>query len=513
MKPIDQGTTLSGASPPTGGLLQRLFSSFVHAVVVASLAGLAYWGHHTGWSFAAASKPITATADDLVIAVDTATGAAASAGWCAEHGVHDCSLCHPEKAQLEKPPVLTEADRQRVQHALMLRTRATNEPQGLPLPCVLRFPSVAAVDKLGIDIAPAWQTTMTEAITASGEVGFDPSRVARVTARTAGAAWQVRKQVGERVQAGEILALLDAAEVGKAKAALQQALVQVQLRAQALTVLNGAAGVVSERQLREAEAALRAAETNELAAEQALINLGLPVRGAELKGLGIEAVSEALQRLGLPQDLSQSSSANTFPGTLLPIRAPLAGTVLEADLIAGEVVEPGRLLFIVADPSQLWLTLHVRANEARWLTRGQQVRFRADGSDTDTTSTLTWIGTSANEKTRTIPVRAELNNEAGTLRAFTFGVGRIVLRDEPAAVVVPRPAIQQVAGATVVFVRDKDFLKPDGPRVFHVRTVRTGAEAAANTEILVGLLPGEIVATQNSGLLANEVRKTLKAHQ
>jgi cobalt-zinc-cadmium efflux system membrane fusion protein len=350
---------------------------------------------------------------------------------------------------------------------------------------------------------------MTEVVTASGELAFDPTRVAHLSTRVPGTAWRVSKKVGDPVRAGEVLALIDAAEVGKAKAEFQQALVQVQLKRQALASIKDAP--VSAQQKREAEAAVRDAEVRLHSAEQALVNFDLPIRAADLQGLALEAVADRLQRLGLPDDLLRSLDPAATPGTLLPIRAPFDGTILTADVIAGEVVDVTRVLFVLADPRRMWLTLHVTPDDARWLRVGQQVRFRPDGGTAEFTSKLAWIGTAADEKTRTVPVRAELANNDGRLRAFTFGLGKVVLREEPNAIVVPNEAVPSDGSCQFVFVRDKDFLKPDGPKVFHARTVRVGAHDGSNTEIIVGVLPGEVVATKGSALLLNELRKNWPA--
>ena len=47
-----------------------------------------------------------------------------------------------------------------------------------------------------------------------------------------------------------------------------------------------------------------------------------------------------------------------------------------------------------------------------------------------------------------------------------------------------------------MFVRDKDYLKAGAPKVFHVRKVRLGAKDGKNTEIIAGVLPGELVVDQ-----------------
>jgi len=485
------------------------------ALVLAALGGLAYWGHHTGWNFAATGGHGSPAGHDgstpgkLMWAEAGESSPAKRLGWCKAHGVLDCTFDHPEVAQLPKPPTITPADEERVRRAFAVRTRAENDPACQRLPRLVRFASREAVEKAGIDIAPAWQASMTEVVTASGELAFDPTRVARLSARVPGTAWRVTKKVGDQVRAGEVLALIDAAEVGKAKAEFQQALVQVRLKRQAHASIKDAP--VSAQQKREAEAALRDAEVRLTSAEQALVNLGLPIRAADLQGLALDAVADRLQRLGLPDDLLRTLDPSSTPGTLLPIRAPFEGTLLASDVIAGEVVDATKVLFVLADPRRMWLTLHVKPDEARWLSVGQQVRFRPDGGTSEFTSKLTWIGTTADERTRTVPVRAEMANDDGRLRASTFGLGKIVLREEPNAVVVPSEAVQSSGGCQLVFVRDKDFLKPGGPTVFHARTVRVGAQDGSNTEIIVGVLPGEVVATKGSALLLNELLKNRPA--
>ncbi|MFT3879705.1 MAG: hypothetical protein QM703_08595 [Gemmatales bacterium] len=78
------------------------------------------------------------------------------------------------------------------------------------------------------------------------------------------------------------------------------------------------------------------------------------------------------------------------------------------------------------------------------------------------------------EKTRTVSVRAELENKGGVLRANAFGTGKVILRDEQNAIAVPNDAVQWEGDCFVVFVRDKNYFKKDAPKFFHVRTVRPG---------------------------------------
>jgi cobalt-zinc-cadmium efflux system membrane fusion protein len=189
--------------------------------------------------------------------------------------------------------------------------------------------------------------------------------------------------------------------------------------------------------------------------------------------------------------------------------------VVDRRVVAGEQVDPAKVLFVVADTSRTWLILQVRQEDAKRLrardplagTPGQAVRFLPGGFDREIGGEVAWISTAADEKTRTVQVRADVANPDGRLRANTFGSGRILLREEPRAIVVPSEAVQWEGDCHVVFVRDRNFEDRDAPKVFYTRTVRPGARDGDLTEIIAGVLPGERVVTHGAGLLRSELLK------
>lgn len=447
------------ASRPSGS--HRLVLMVPTAAVLLALGGLAYWGHKTGWDFS----------NKLREARESAPGSDEL------HGVVRLSPAAPGS--------------------------------DLPLPgqnARIEFGSADAVEMIGIGITPVWPAALTEQVTGAGEIGFDPARVARLPARAGGVSRRVLKAEGDPVRAGEVLALVESAEVGKAKAEFQQALVQARLRGKTRDDLVGAKSATSPAQIREAEAAVKEADVRVLAAAQTLTNLGLPLKPDDYRDLPPAEVVKRIRLIGV-EDVVTDADSGGLSANLLPVRAPFAGVVLSADVVAGEVVEAGKALFVVVDPSRIWVTLHLASEDARRVTVGQKVHYRSDGGSREHPAAVVWIGTAADETTRTVPVRAEAENAAGTLRASTLGRGRVVLREEAKAVVVPHEAVQSFRGRTVVFVRDPAFLKPDGPKAFHARAVQTGGRDERNTEILAGVLPGEVVATTGSGVLLGELTR------
>jgi cobalt-zinc-cadmium efflux system membrane fusion protein len=158
----------------------------------------------------------------------------------------------------------------------------------------------------------------------------------------------------------------------------------------------------------------------------------------------------------------------------------------------------------------MWLTLNVREDDAKYILVGQPVLFRPNSgaADSEFRGSVAWISTSADDQTRTVRVRVELPNEDGRLRANTFGIGRIVLREEPKSIVVPSEAVHWDGNCHVVFVRDKNYHQPESPKFFHVRSVRLGVKEAETTEIIAGLLPGEVIASKNSVVLEAQLLKS-----
>jgi multidrug efflux pump subunit AcrA (membrane-fusion protein) len=318
----------------------------------------------------------------------------------------------------------------------------------------------------------------------------------------------VATSIGDQVRAGDLLALVDAAEVGRAKTELIQALAQDELARKTLKRLESLTEVVAGRQVQEAQAASVQARVRLLSALQELGNLGFPVDVGLLRGMTEEKLTEGLRYLGIPERNVRELSANEATANLLPLKAPLDGIIVACHVVAGEVVDASRVLFQLADTSRMWLTLSVSEEDAGRLALGQPVRFRSDGWRDEVSGTLVWISTTADPQTRTVTVRAELSNPTGQLRNETFGAGKIVLREEQEAIAVPNAAIHWEGDCHVVFVRDKGFFdRPDSPKVFHVRTVRLGARGEESTEVIAGVWPGEVVAATGSDVLRAELLK------
>jgi cobalt-zinc-cadmium efflux system membrane fusion protein len=501
-------------------------------LVLTSLAALAFFGHQTDWRIPKFAELVGDERNEVRdwCAVHSVPESAcvecnerllprAPYQWCAKHGVHDCLYENPHLAQLPSPPVITRADLERAQRALELKERPENNKKCKKIHRRIQFASQEVIDKMGIDITPAWEDAIIESVSAAGEIAFEQPRVAPVSTPVAGRVWYVteKARIGTVVKRGDMLALVDAAEIGRAKVEFQQAFAQLELRTKSVDNLKAAVeqGAIPQARFLEIETAQREAQIRLRGAQQALINLGLPIQIEDILGMSPDALGRYLQFFGIPETWSKRLDAKTTSANLFPLLAPRDGTVTSASTVAGEVVDPSKILFFVSDTSQMWLNLNVRSEDVPYLRvrdpltgkSGQVVKFRPDGGKEEVSGELIWKSSHVDEKTRTVQFRAELPNPRGVLLANTFGLGHVILREEKNAVVVPNEGLHWEGDCNIVFVRDKRFMEPGAPKVFHVRTVRPGVRTASYTEIIAGLLPGEVVATKNSANLRGELLK------
>lgn len=517
-----QDSVHSKKSLTARGLLRSLLRGIPTLVILGLLTVLALWGHQHDWRVPKFSELVgnqeiqgVLWCDDHGVPEADCISCNAELmpknelhGWCAEHGVQECVLHHPQVAQLSADAVFDPTDFERAARALAVRGRTKNDSACNMHLRRIQFTSIAAVDLAGIDINLVDRGPVIETIKTTGEIVYDPTRVAHLSSRAKGTIWAVKKNVGDQVKQGDVLALVDAAEVGQLKSQLLKAKTQLDLNTKTFQRFSKLGGdIIPEQKIQEAKAAESDSEFQLESTVQALANLGLVIDFDTIVGQPIIEVRANLRLLGIPQDMVESLDASRVSTNLIPLVSPRDGVVVMRNAVAGEVVETGKSLFTVANTKQMWLLLNVRLEEAERITLGQKIVFRPSGSQREATGSVTWISTEVDSETRTVRVRGELANAHGRLRNETFGGGEIVLREEDDAIIVPSDAIHWEGCCHVAFVRDKDYFKEGSYKVFHTRSVRPGVKMGKNTEVIAGLLPGEVIVTAGSGILRAELLK------
>ena len=407
--------------------------------------------------------------------------------------------------------------------------------------------------KAGVELYRVERRAVDQTLSVHGVVEYDRNHVAQLSSRVPGIVWRVERKAGESIRRGDVLAIIEAIEVGRIKAELLRAIVDEDLKRTTVERLRSAGPALAERLLREAEADYRQSRIQVRNLVQTLVNLGLPVNLEELRLLDDDRRARKLQFLGLPDSLVATLDPAKTTDNLLPIIAPFDGVVIGREITLGETVSPNDSHFVIADVSRMWVTLEVRKEDASAVRLGQEVQFQADGVAGTVLGAVDWISTAVNEQSRTLQVRAEVANpllanpllanpllanpvlanpllenplaagahsggEAANgsssnrvarpppveryrqqrmLRANTFGLGRIVTRREPIAVVVPNDAVHFDGNEHFVFVLEQGE--------FRRRAIEPGVVAGGVTEIRAGLEDGATIAAAGSHLVKSEL--------
>lgn len=373
----------------------------------------------------------------------------------------------------------------------------------------VQFPSERSLRRSGVKTSVIEQRSIQERVKATGVITYDERMSASLSARVSGTVWRVVKQPGDSVRRGDVLVIIDAVEVGRAKADFFSDLVSVESKSEIMTTLEKVAGAVPERQVREARVAVREARIRLQNTEQTLINLGLSLRKESFEPLNDGERAAKLQFLGLPESIVKDLDPDLTTSNLLPVTASFDGVLLHHDAALGEMVEAGKPLLEIADLRRMWLKLDVPKEDAAKLALGQKVRFLPDGLEQDLESTISWISTEMNEQTRTLRIRAEVDNpvissdstvghEVRMLRAKTFGTGIIIRRETSSAFVVPVSAVLHADSQPMVFVKVGDLS-------FARLNVRLGVRDVNSVQIeSEELKPGLEIVSQSSHVLKSE---------
>ncbi len=186
------------------------------------------------------------------------------------------------------------------------------------------------------------------------------------------------------------------------------------------------------------------------------------------------------------------------------VAAPITGTVLARNASVGQSAGEGAVLYEIADLSTLWVDLHVFGRDAEHLAAGSPVTISrlGDGATADTRIDRVLPGT-ATASQSTI-ARATLDNADGQWRPGSAVRAMVTVSTQPADLVVPLTALQQMDGRDVVFVREGDR--------YEKRTVTLGRRDARQVEIVEGVAVGEEVVIAQSYTIKADLEKAGAGH-
>jgi len=263
----------------------------------------------------------------------------------------------------------------------------------------------------------------------------------------------------------------------------------------------------------QALADARAAEANRVAADKAYARAQDLFAHGAAAGKDVEAAQAAAAAAAAERDraiarLQLYHGSETGADQVYVLRTPLAGIVVEKNINPGQEVRADQMLanatnlfaplFVVSDPSKLWLQVDAAETDLADLQAGQKIRVTSPAFPGRVFGgAIANISPSLDPVTRTVRVRGVVENPGGLLKAEMY-VTVDVVRDETrvagAGVEIPSKAIFTVADKSYLFVEL-------APGRFERRAVRIGTEQDGKVPVLAGVATGERVVTEGALLL------------
>ncbi len=343
--------------------------------------------------------------------------------------------------------------------------------------------SPAQVVAAGLTYAVAERRSGPGGLSATGQIEAASGRLARVGTRVAGRVTRVLAAEGDRVNAGAVLARIDAPELAEATAeylaANAEAKVAREIADRERRLFER--GISSEREWRQAEAGAIRAESGKESAEGRLHSLGLS-----------DADLDALQVVG-------------HYNSAVAVRTPIGGVIASRNADVGQVVQPGEQLYEVVDLREVRLVVDIYEDALARVRAGQRVEVRTTATgDRVFTGHVASVGALVERETRTVKLQVHLANPDGLLRPGMFAsvwLAGVAIRGDTGVTVIPESAVQRDGDASIVFV-------PAGTGRFARRPVRLGPPADSGwVTVADGVARGDSVVAGGTFLLKSELRR------
>ena len=335
---------------------------------------------------------------------------------------------------------------------------------------VLRFaPGAPQLSMLKVLEAPLMAVPLAEPLNA--RIAYDESRTARTSSPVAGRIVELRKQIGDPVAAGEVLAVIDAPDLGAAGADLAKARADERRKELALSRASDlyAGEVLPRKDLESAEADLAQARAESARAALRLANL--------------------------------NAGSTRLDGQRLKLTAPFAGYVTERHANPGMEVRPDLAdpLFVVTDLRSLQVAIDLPESALSKITLRQPVAVEVDAYPGQTfRGNIERISPVVDPALRRIQARASVANGEGRLRPEMYARVTLLPNEDRNAVRVPNSALVTEGVQHFVFVERE-------PGVLVRRKVELAQQDREFSYVAEGLAQNERIVTSGALLLQSEL--------
>jgi len=223
---------------------------------------------------------------------------------------------------------------------------------------------------------------------------------------------------------------------------------------------------------------------------------------AEVQAGGdLVAAQAALKVLGITDPDALVSSPPSFE---VPVKAPIAGEVVEQDVAAGQLIQVGATqCFMISDTSTVWVLVNVYQKDLPYVKVGDQVTIQTDSYPETFHGRISFVASALDPNTRTLQARIETSNPGEKLKKDMYVTATVNAGKLSNAIALPDAAI----------LRDNEnqpfVYAATSANQFGRRPVTLGESLNGQTEITNGLKLGDQVIGDGSLFLqfANSLQR------
>ncbi|WP_447980334.1 efflux RND transporter periplasmic adaptor subunit [Candidatus Nitrospira bockiana] len=323
-----------------------------------------------------------------------------------------------------------------------------------------------------IETAVVASSQQSSTLTLVGKVAYGEDRYSKISSPVQGRVLEVRARLGDQVKAGQVLLIIDSPDIAQAYSDFikENSELTFATRAYELAKDLYETKALALKDLKQAENDLIKAKAEFRRAKERLLSLRVPA-----------------EELDKPLDKQKITSR-------FEMRSPLTGTVVERTVTPGQSVggDASQVLFTVADLDTLQVVADVYERDLDLVHVGQTATVTVEAyQHVKFPAAIAAIGDVVDPVSRTIKVRAWVNNEAHKLKPEMFARLHVEIGDGTDFIAVPKEAVLEIDGKEYVYLA-----RDDGQ--YTRQEVKVGTASDGQVRIVDGLKPGQRIVTKGA---------------
>jgi len=328
-------------------------------------------------------------------------------------------------------------------------------------------------------VEPIQHKPVTQEIIVQGRIHYGMDGFVKLSSPLSGLVKTVRGRLGEAVRANQPLLTIQSAEIGTAYSDFVKAESDWQLAQRSFQLASDLYQVkaIPQKEFEQAE--------NDFMKTQAEYQRA---RGR----LRILKISE--------RELDKPPEQRTLTARF-DVKAPLDGIIVEKSVTVGQLVEPAKVLYTIANPDLLQAVGEIYERDLRLIKPGMTASVRVESfPDIVFPATIAYIGDVVDAETRTIKIRCDVTNLGHKLKNDMFVRIHLDVSGQTLALALPQSALIRMGDKTFIFIQHN-------PEEYERREVVTGPVLGEQIEIQGGARSGERAVVKGGLLLQGALEK------